>query len=102
MVGCVNLTVKIIVARWRLQGEEGVKKNQCCQMAAAKFLDRLYLALWASGLWLRYATLQNLILSFPWIAPPALQPGTVQETEVIKFCHLATLIQKSQIFPGVI
>ena len=28
------------------------------------------LALWASGLWLRYTTLQNLIPSFPWIAPP--------------------------------
>ena len=28
------------------------------------------LALQASGLWLRYATLQNLIPSFPWIAPP--------------------------------
>ena len=27
------------------------------------------LALWASGLWLRYAALQNLIPSFPWIAP---------------------------------
>ena len=26
------------------------------------------------GLWLRYATLQNLILSFPWIAPPRLPP----------------------------
>ena len=28
------------------------------------------LALRASGLWLRCATLQNLIPSFPWIAPP--------------------------------
>ena len=40
-----------------------------CQMAIAGFLDRMCLALRASGLWLRYATLQNLILSFPWIAP---------------------------------
>ena len=40
-----------------------------CQMGSARFLDRKSLALWASGLWLRYATLQNLI----------------------KFCHLATL-----------
>ena len=32
------------------------------------------LALWASGLWLRYATLQNLIPSFPWIAPPRPPP----------------------------
>ena len=39
-------------------------------MAIARFLDRMCLALRASGLWLRYATLQNLILSFPWIAPP--------------------------------
>ena len=28
----------------------------------------------ASGLWLRYATLQNLIPSFPWIAPPRPPP----------------------------
>ena len=41
-----------------------------CQMAIARFLDRMCLALWASRLWLRYATLQNLIPSFPWIAPP--------------------------------
>ena len=27
-----------------------------------------------SGLWLRYATLQNLIPSFPWIAPPRPPP----------------------------
>ena len=39
-----------------------------CQMAIARFLDRLCLALQASGLWLSYATLQNLIPSFPWIA----------------------------------
>ena len=32
------------------------------------------LALRASGLWLRYATLQNLIPSFPWIAPPRPPP----------------------------
>ena len=40
-----------------------------CQMAIAGFLDRMCLALRASGLWLRYAALQNLIPSFPWIAP---------------------------------
>ena len=40
-----------------------------CQMAIARFLDRMCLALRASGLWLLYATLQNLIPSFPWIAP---------------------------------
>ena len=39
-----------------------------CQMATAIFFDRMCLALQASGLWLRYATLQNLIPSFLWIA----------------------------------
>ena len=52
------------------------------------------LALRASGLWLRYATLQNLIPSFPWIAPHALHPGAIQGKEGIKFCHLATLNRK--------
>ena len=32
------------------------------------------LALWAFRLWLRYVTLQNLIPSFPWIAPPRPPP----------------------------
>ena len=41
-----------------------------CQMAIARFLDRMCLALRATGLWLRNATLQNLIPSFPCIAPP--------------------------------
>ena len=45
-----------------------------CQMAVAGFLDRMCLALRASGLWLRYATLQNLIPSFPWIVPPRSPP----------------------------
>ena len=49
------------------------------------------LALRASGLWLRYTALQNLIPSFPWIAPHALHPGAIQGMEGIKFCHLATL-----------
>ena len=40
------------------------------QMAIARFLDSMCLALWASRLWLRYAMLRNLIPSFPWIAPP--------------------------------
>ena len=43
-------------------------------MAIAGFLDHMCLALRASGLWLRYATLQNLIPSFPWIAPPRPPP----------------------------
>ena len=45
--------------------------NHGCQMGMAKFLDYGGLAL-REGLWLRYASLQNLI-------------------EGIKFCHLATL-----------
>ena len=45
------------------------QRDQGCQMAIARFLDHMCLALRASGLWLRYATLQNLIPSFPWIAP---------------------------------
>ena len=61
-----------------------------CQMAIARFLDRMCLALRASGLWLRYAALQNLIPSFPWIAPHALHPGAIRGKEGIKFCHLAT------------
>ena len=45
------------------------------------------------GLWLRYATLRNLIPSFPWIEPPRPPPwpGAIQGKEGIKFCHLATL-----------
>ena len=49
------------------------------------------LALRASGLWLRYAALQNLIPSFPWIVPHTLHPGAIQGKEGIKFCYLATL-----------
>ena len=48
--------------------------NHGCQMAIAGFVDRMCLALRASGLWLRYTTLQNLIPSFPWIAPPRPPP----------------------------
>ena len=40
----------------------------------ARFLDRMCLALRASGLWLRYAMLQSLIPSFPGIAPPRPPP----------------------------
>ena len=48
---------------------EGEEEDHGCQMAIAIFLDQMCLALRASGLWLRYATLQNWIPSFPWIAP---------------------------------
>ena len=47
-----------------------------CQMAIARFVDRMCLALRASGLWLRYAALQNLIpsSSFHWVVPPRPPP----------------------------
>ena len=67
-----------------------------CQMAIVGFLDRMCLALRASGLWHRFAALQNLIPSFPWIASHALHPGTIQGKEGIKFCHLAKLNLKIQ------
>ena len=51
-----------------------VKSTHGCQMAIARFLDHMCLALRASGLWLRYATLQNFIPSFPRIAPPRPPP----------------------------
>ena len=68
------------------------KVKHGCQMAVARFLECMCLALRASGVWLRYAALQNLIPSFPWIAPPpALHPGAIHGEEGIKFCHLATM-----------
>ena len=63
--------------------------HHSCQMAIARFLDRMCMALRASGLRLRYAMLQNLIPSFPWIVPPALHPGAIQGKEGIKFCSVA-------------
>ena len=45
------------------------RRHTWFQMAIARFLDRMRLTLQASGLWLCYATLQNFIPSFPWIAP---------------------------------
>ena len=56
-------------------------------MALAGFLDHMCLALRASGLWLRYAMLQNLIPSFPW--PSTLAQS--KEKEGIIFCHPATI-----------
>ena len=53
------------------------------------------LALRASGLWLRYAAQQNVIPSFPCIAPNALHPGAIRGKEGIKFCHLATVSGKA-------
>ena len=58
-----------------------------CQMATARFLYHMCLALGASGLWLRYATLQNLIPSFPWIAPP--MPSTLAQSKERKGSNFA-------------
>ena len=87
---------KALGSRYRVA--EAMKKDDMCvriahgcQMAIAGFLDHTCLALRASGVWLRYAKLQNLIPFFPWIAPHALNPGEIQGKEGIKFCQLATL-----------
>ena len=56
-------------------------------MAIAGFLDRMCLALWASGLWLRYAAKFDPFLSLDC----ALHPGAIQGESGIKYCHLATL-----------
>ena len=61
--------------------------NQGCQMAVARFLDHMCLALRASGLWPRYAALQNLIPSFPWIAPPT--PSTLVQSKERKGSNFA-------------
>ena len=55
-------------------------------MAIARFLDCMCLALRASGLWLCYAMLQNLIPSFPWIAPP---PSTLAQSKERKGSNFA-------------
>ena len=36
----------------------------------------------------------------PAIAPPPLHPGAVQGKEGIKFCHLATLVSQSAVYPA--
>ena len=60
----------------RRREERETALSHSCQMGIARFLDCMCLALQASGLWLHYATLQNLIPSFPWIAvaPPRPPP----------------------------
>ena len=81
-------------AEWSVESIDFFERNirHGCQMAIARFLDHTYVfALRASGLWLRYATLQNLISSFPWIAHPCPPTWRNQRREGIKFCHLATL-----------
>ena len=52
-------------------------KGHGCQMTIARFLDRMCLALRASELWLRYATLQNLI-------PQILPSGNLAEGRIPK------------------
>ena len=67
--------LQVITSNWTNELLETYSLMQhCCQIAIARFLDHMCLALWASGLWLRYAALQNLIPSFPWIAPPCPPP----------------------------
>ena len=65
-----------VLARCCRNLREIAKASVChgCQIAIARFLYNMFLALRASGLWLRSATLQNLILSFPYIAPPRPPP----------------------------
>ena len=58
-------------------------------MAIARFLDRMCLALRASGQWLCYAAKFDPFLSLD--CNLALHPGAIKEKEGIKFCHLATL-----------
>ena len=65
--GSRGRSVRIALARIDSGGE--CDGEHGCQMAIAGFLDRMCLALRASRLWLRYAALQNLIPSFPLIAP---------------------------------
>ena len=48
----------------------------------------------------RPAALQNLIPSFPWIAPGWRAGGAIQGKEGIKFCHLATMLQGEGAVPA--
>ena len=59
----------VLTAQPATQRSHSVQKSihHGCQMAIARFLDRMCLALRASGLWLRYAMLQNRISSFPFL-----------------------------------
>ena len=73
---------------FKMRGERSLGDHGC-QMATARFLNHMCLALPASGLWLRYATLQNLIPSFPWIAPPR-RPSTLAQSKERKGSNFAT------------
>ena len=68
-----HLFVRLLL-HLHLPTQRETDRDHGCQMAIARCLDRMCLALRASGLWLRYATLPNLIPSFPWIAPPRPPP----------------------------
>ena len=67
-----------------------------CQMAIARFKISCVWPFGLEELWLCYAALQNLVPSFPWIAPHALHPGAIQGKEGIKFCYLATMREKTE------
>ena len=64
----------VFVSKWIGSRRVRGRQNHGCQMAIATFLDCRCLALWDSRLWVCYATLQNLIPSFPWIVPPPRSP----------------------------
>ena len=76
------------VCQWHnaLQAEKRERKETWLPDGYSQILDLIILmclALWASGLLLRYATLQNLI--------PGECKGAIQGKEGTKFWHLATL-----------
>ena len=51
-----------------------------CQMAIARFLDRICLALWASGLWLYYAALQSKLCYLATLAAAPADDGGVDDS----------------------
>ena len=84
----IPLPAAVLISVW-----EGRKARKAvlhgCQMAIAKFLDCRLWPFGIEGLWLRNATLQHMIPSFPWIVPGS--RAFLQGKGGIKFGHLATL-----------
>ena len=74
----------------RLLGSGG---DHGCQMAIARYLDRMCWALGSGLLDYGSATLRCKIWSLPFLGlrPHTLHPGAIQGKEGVKFCHLATL-----------
>ena len=75
------------------EGSSRVGSRHGCQMAIARFFERMCLALRASRTMapLRYAAKFDPFLSLDFASTHALHPGTIQGKEGTKFCHLATL-----------